>query len=225
MTLRVAVTRAPPQAEATAMRLRMLGYDPVLAPLLTIETRTFDTNVEGVQALLFTSANGVWAFAAASDVRDVLALCVGDATAAAAREAGFRAALSADGDAAALTALAQDKLDPHGGRLVHVAGAHVAGDLVGSLAAVGFTVERRIAYEARAAAKLPQAFDERLDVVLFHSARAAETFLRLGAPNANRLTAACLSPAVAAAAAGPPWKAVVVAPAPRDDALLQALPK
>jgi uroporphyrinogen-III synthase len=225
MTLRVAVTRAPPQAEATAMRLRMLGYEPVLAPLLTIERLSFDTNVDDVQALLFTSANGVAAFAAASEARDVPALCVGDATAAAAREAGFRAALSADGDAAALAALAQDKLDPRGGRLVHIAGAHVAGDLVGLLAGAGFDVERRIAYEAHAAAKLPQAFDERIDIVLFHSARAAETFLRLGAPNASGLTAACLSPAVAAAAAGPPWKAVVVAAAPRDDALLQALPK
>lgn len=223
MSLRVAVTRATPEAEATAERLRAMGAEPVLAPLLTIAPREFDADLDGVQALLFTSRNGVRAFAAASDARGARVFAVGDATAEAAREAGFSDVRSAGGDGAALAALAAATLDPAEGKLLHVAGAHVAGDLVGALEAAGFKVERRIAYEARAATALPAAFAGPLDVVLFHSARAAETFVRLGAPGAEHLTAACISPAVAAAARKAVWKCVVVAPAPREDALLRAL--
>jgi uroporphyrinogen-III synthase len=129
---------------------------------------------------------------------------------------------SADGDGAALAALARATLDPHGGKIVHISGEHVAGDLAGKLAAAGFNVERRIAYSARAATALPSAFAGPLDIVLFHSARAAAAFLALGAPGAERLTAACLSPAVAAAARGPGWRRLIVAPEPREEAFLAA---
>lgn len=223
MRLRVAVTRALPEAEATATRLRAMGEEPVLAPLLTIEPRAFESRLDGVQALLFTSSNGVRAFAAASDARSARVLAVGDATAEAARAAGFSDVRSAGGDVAMLTALAKATLDPAAGKLAHVGGAHTAGDLTGALEAAGFKVERRIAYEARAARTLPGAFAGPLDAVLFHSARAAETFVHLGAPGAERLTAACISPAVAEAARKVAWRRVVVAPAPREDALLQAL--
>jgi uroporphyrinogen-III synthase len=221
--LRVAVTRALPEAEATAARVRALGGEPVLAPLLTIAPRAFDVSLNGVQALLFTSSNGVRAFAAASDTGAVRVLAVGDATAEAARAAGFYDVRSAAGDVAALAALAAATLDPAAGKLVHIAGAQVAGDLAGALDAAGFKVERRIAYEARAAPALPPAFAGPLDAVLFHSARAAQTFVALGAPGAKNLTVACISPAVAEVARKVAWKRVVVAPAPREDALLRAL--
>lgn len=152
MTLRVAVTRALPEAEATAARLRKLGHEAVLAPLLRIEARPFDADVQNVQALLFTSVNGVRAFASASDARRLRVLCVGDATAAAARKEGFLDARSADGDVDALAAMAIDVLDAAGGKVVHVSGADVAGDLIGALRDAGLQAERRIAYAAIAAA-------------------------------------------------------------------------
>lgn len=224
MTLRVAITRALPEAEATAARLRDMGFEPVLAPLLRIEFRRFDADIAGVQALLFTSANGVRAFAAARETRNLPALCVGDATAAAAREAGFDDVRSADGDVHALAAMAKAVLDPKVGKLLHISGAHVAGDLAGMLRDAGFEAERRVGYEAVAATELPGGFDQPLDVVLFHSARAAEAFVRLDtAHKSETLTAACISAAVAQAANHTRWKNVVVAEAPREDALLAAL--
>lgn len=219
---RIAVTRAEPEAAATAERLRALGAEPVPAPLLFITPVAFDADIEGAQALLFSSSNGVRAFAAASAARDVAVLAVGDATAQAARKAGFARVVSADGDVQKLAALAQRQLDPARGLVLHISGAHAAGDLKGALEAAGFRAERRIAYEARAAETLPDAFAGPLDAVLFHSARAAETFLRLGAPNAEKLTAFCLSQAVADAASAAPWRRVIVAPRPREDALLEA---
>jgi uroporphyrinogen-III synthase len=222
VTLRVAITRTLPDAERTAERVRALGAEPVLAPLITIIPCAYNTNVEDAQALLFTSANGVRAFPDARRLRAKPVLTVGDATAEAARDAGFSDVRSADGDVGALAVLAKATLQPNAGKLVHIAGDHVAGDLASELRAAGFTIERRVAYAARSALTLPPELLQPLDIVLFHSARAAETFVALGAPNADKLTAACISDAVAQAAGKARWARIIVSPAPRDDALLRA---
>ncbi len=221
--IRVAVTRALPEAIKTAERVRALGAAPVLAPLLTIVPCAFDTNTDGAQAIIFTSSNGVRAFPDAHGARARAVFAVGDATAAAARDAGFLHVQSADGDVRDLAALVKSALDPAAGKLIHIAGDHVAGDLGGELAAAGFGYERRLAFASVAATTLPPAFFEPLDAVLFHSARAAETFVALGAARSAELIAACLSEAVAEAARKTAWKSVIVAPAPREDALLAAL--
>lgn len=219
--IRIAITRALPDAERTAERLRQLGAEPLLAPLLSIVPCGYDTNVDGAQALLFTSANGVRAFPDARNQRARPVLAVGDATAQAARDAGFLDVRSADGDVNALAALAARTLDINAGKLIHIGGDHVAGDLAGALAQAGFRVERRVAYASVAAGALPEAFTQPLDVVLFHSARAANVFHALGAPAAANLTAACMSAAVAAAASVSPWQQIRVAPLPREESLLQ----
>jgi uroporphyrinogen-III synthase len=220
--IRVAITRAQPEAERTAARVRERGADAIVAPLLTIVPCGYDTNTEGAQALIFTSSNGVRAFPDARGARDRIVLAVGDATAEAAREAGFADVRSADGDVASLAALAKAVLDPAKGKLIHIAGDHVAGDLSGELRAAGFSIERRLAYASVAANKVPAGLRGPLDIVLLHSARAAVTFVALGAPNAAELTAGCLSEAVAQAAAKTSWKRIVVAPRPREDDLLAA---
>jgi uroporphyrinogen-III synthase len=220
--MRVAITRALPEALNTAARVQALGHDALLAPLLRFEPMAFDTNVSGAQALLFTSSTGVRAYASGAGARDVPVLAVGDITADAARAAGFADVRSADGDVEKLSALVSASLDPARGKLIHISGAHVAGDLAARLTKAGYTIERRIAYDARAATTLPAPFTEKLDLALFHSPRAADTFVTLGAPNSAQMVAACLSQTVADAAARATWARIIVAPKPREDALLAA---
>jgi len=220
--MRVAITRMLPEAHATAARVRALGHEALLAPLLSVEARAFDTNVGGVQALFFTSTTGVRAFAQATGDRDARVLAVGDTTAEAARAAGFADVTSADGDVIALVALAAHSLDPKAGPLVHVAGAQVAGDLVSRLKAAGFVAEWRVGYEAVAATTLPAAFAQNPNIVLFHSARAADALVALGAPRSGEMIAGCFSQTVADAAGRVPWKRIIVAPKPREEALLAA---
>ena len=222
MMLRVAITRAEPEASRTAARVRARGAEAIVAPLITIVPCGYDTNTEGAQAIIFTSTNGVRAFPDARGARDRLVLTVGDATAEAAREAGFNDVRSADGDVNALVALAKRELDPARGKLIHIAGDHVAGDLGGELRAAGFSVERRLAYASVAAAPLPPALNGPLDIVLFHSPRAAQRFIELGAPNAANLVAGCMSAAIAEAAGKVSWKRIITAPRPREDDLLAA---
>ncbi|MDX2236243.1 MAG: uroporphyrinogen-III synthase [Hyphomonadaceae bacterium] len=225
--MRVAVTRAEPGAQRTARALAALGHDPVVAPLLDIVDVDAPTDFPGVQALLFTSANAVRARAAAAAPRTLAAWCVGAATADAARAAGFEAVRSADGDVAALAAQAAAQLDAAAGALVHLSGAEVAGDLVGALRARGFDAQQRIVYRAEPVRAPPPALTEalpQLDAVLFHSPRAAQVFRSLY-PDAGAISASaavCLSAAVADAA-GPGWRATLVAATPDEPALLAAL--
>ncbi len=222
MMLRVAITRAEPEASRTAARVRARGAEAIVAPLIAIVPCGYDTNTEGAQAIIFTSTNGVRAFPDARGARDRLVLTVGDATAEAAREAGFSDVRSADGDVNALVALAKRELDPARGKLIHIAGDHVAGDLGGELRTAGFSVERRLAYASVAAAPLPPALNGPLDIVLFHSPRAAQRFIELGAPNAANLVAGCMSAAIAEAAGKVSWRRIITAPRPREDDLLAA---
>lgn len=209
-----------PDAERTAERIRDYSAEPVLAPLLTIMPCGYDTSTEGAQALVFTSSNGVRAFPDVRGARDMIVLTVGEATAEAARAAGFTDVRAAGGDVQALAEVIKSSLDPGAGKLVHIRGTHVAGDLAAELAGAGFKIEPRIAYTAVAANELPARLREPLDLILFHSPRAAAVFHAFGSPGAGGLACACLSPAVAAAA-GPGWRRVIVAPEPRERALLK----
>ena len=156
MALTALITRPREDAKPLADALAARGIAVVIEPLLAIATLPatapeLASDLAGVQAILFTSANGVRAFAELSSRRDIGVLAVGDATAAAARSVGFSAVESAGGDVADLARLAKRRLKPEAGPLFHGAGSAVAGDLASLLAADGFTLRRRMLYESQAA--------------------------------------------------------------------------
>ena len=241
MAPRVLLTRPRDDAAADAVTLEEKGYRTAIEPLLVIEPAAATLDLAAAQAVLATSANGVRALAATESARDVPLFTVGDATARAARDAGFTSIESAAGDSRDLARLIADTLDPKAGPLLHVSGEDVAGDLAETLSERGFAVLRRVLYRARARAALtPDAAraieDGTIDAVLFFSPRSARTFVSLTA--AARLLAAradmaaiCLSRAVADAATGAEdgaemavaWRAVCVAARPDRAALFEAL--
>lgn len=230
----VLVTRPRPDADRLVQALAERGVDVVAAPLLEIVPEAGPApDLAGVQALLVTSANGVRALAARSPLRLHPVFAVGDATASAAREAGFRDVKSAGGDVADLAGLVIRQLGPADGDLLHVTGTDIAGDLAGRLAAAGFTLRRAVLYTARSTAALPEAAavvlrEARIDAVLFFSPRTAGSFVTLArdagvAEACRRVDAICLSDAVAQAARALPWRSVAVAEAPTQAALLAVL--
>ena len=100
-------------------------FRPVVSPVLEIVPLPAPLDLDGLQGLIFTSANGVEQFAARSPDRSLPAWCVGAMTAAAARRAGF-AARSADGDVGDLAALVVAGHRPGAGDFLHLRGAHAA---------------------------------------------------------------------------------------------------
>ena len=193
--------------------------------------RSFGPFLDGVQAILFTSANGVRAFAEATSRRDFRAFAVGDATAAAARNAGFADVTSADGTVDDLAKLVIGRLKPRNGAVFHAAASVTAGDLQGLLEAAGFSVRRAALYEAVEAERLSVATRQaiaqhEIDAALFFSPRNAATFVRLAAgleEGCQHMVAVALSSAVAEKLAPLPWRRVAVAAAPNESAFLAAL--
>lgn len=232
--MRLLLTRPEEDATALADELSALGHSVVLAPMMRV--RFVDgmvPDLDGVQAVLLTSANGARALARATGVRDVRVLTVGAATAAAARAAGFTDVESADGDVTTLAALVRRRCQPADGALLHVSGHDVAGDLAGALGDDGFEVRRSVLYRATAVDRLPDAARTALeagdlDGVLLFSPRTATIFSRL--LQGEKLETACrnldiyaLSKAVAAAAIVLPWRGCYVAARPMQADLVDLL--
>lgn len=228
--MRVLVTRPEDDARALVATLAERGIDSIVAPLLTIRPLAVDLDLDGVQAVLVTSANGARALGRLARGHDVPVLAVGPVSAQAAKSEGFADVRAAGGDVAALADLARN-LDPGAGTLVHVAGRDTAGGLAGRLERLGFTVRRAVAYEALTASELPASAKSaleagRIDAVLLFSPRTAATFVRLARSagvELGRVDAVCLSAAVADAARALPWRAIRVALRPDTQALLDLL--
>lgn len=228
------VTRPIEDAEPLVAALAARGIAALVEPMLRIRRLGGPPpDLAGVQAVLLTSANGARALAAASAHRDLPVFAVGDATAAAARAAGFVTVASADGDVEDLAALVAARLSPADGTLLHAAGSAVAGDLAGRLGEAGFTLRRAVLYAADPATALSGEAAEalrqgRLDLAFFFSPRTASAFVRLVAAAGTGaacggVSAFCLSPAVAAALGALAWRRTLVAAAPTQAALLAAL--
>lgn len=234
--MHVLVTRPIYYARSLAAALAARGYGALVAPMLTIapaEGVEPPLDLAGVQALLFTSANGARVFAGLSEARDLPVFAVGDASAGAAREAGFARVESAGGDIADLARLVAEHLDPKGGALYHAAASKVAGDLTGFLEGRGFSVRRDVLYDAVAATRLTKELRTALvagslDVATFFSPRSAETFVSLiqdaGLDGAcTRTVALSLSDAVAEKLRALSWAGIEVAARPNQDSLLACL--
>ena len=228
------VTRPQAESEALAERLREKGHQVLIEPMLSIhDLPDASPHLSDAAAVLLTSANGARALARHTALRDLPVLAVGDATARAARSAGFDDVASADGDVTALAMLVRQRFQPDDGALVHVAGSAVAGDLAGDLGADGYQVRRAVLYKAERAERLSKQSREALaageiDGILFFSPRSAATFVKLlqrdGLVNiCGGVTLYALSPAVAKAAAEVPWKGQKIAPMPRQDDFLALL--
>lgn len=240
MPPRLLITRPAEDAAPLAERLAAMGYATAVEPMLDLVWLDGpEPDLRDVQALLFTSANGVRGYLKRTARRDRPVYAVGDATARAARDAGFAQVESASGDVYALARLVTERCRPEAGLLLHVAGSKLAGDLAGLLEGAGFSLRRETLYDAVPSPRLGEATADlmrthRLSGALFFSPRTARSFVRLvaeaGLVDACRtVDAFCLSPAVAEAAstygAGlpMPWRSVRTAPRPEQEALLALL--
>lgn len=228
---RLLVTR--PEAESAALRQRLLskGHAVDSAPMLAIRNRhDMPLPLDGVTALLFTSANGLRAFCDATPRRDFTVYAVGPASALAAKAAGFSRVEAAGGNVELLAGLVRARHSINAGALLHAAGSARAGDLQAMLQADGYDVRRCVLYDAETAITLPPSVTQRFnaggyDGVLFFSPRTAATFVTLAqaagiAAGAAQATAYCLSANVAAEVRLLDWGGVKVAQTPAEDDLL-----
>ena len=227
----IIVTRAEPGASETVQRLHQLGYVAVRAPALTLHPR-IDIALppaSAISGLVFTSANGVRAYAAQRDDRTIASWCVGPATAHAAKQEGFSTVHESAGNAVDLAGFIASRSTPTDTPLLHIANAAAAGNLKRELESLGFAVQFAPLYEMRPVAHLPTAVTDLVEqngpaIVLAHSAKGASAFASMIESHGLEIAAVV---AISEPASHPLVKLAVdctiIAEAPNEDGLLRAL--
>lgn len=206
---RVLVLRPEPGATATVNRARQRGLDAMSVPLFEVQAVAWETPDAGsFDALLLTSANAVrFGGDELAKLRGLPAYTVGEATAEAAREAGFD--IKATGEAGVDRLL--DSIEAHL-KLLHLCGEdrREPADPRQHISSIPVYRATEIAQP-----DLSVAADA---VALMHSPRAGTRFADL-VKDRSSIAIAAIS-AAAARAAGNGWKTVEIAETPTDDALL-----
>lgn len=226
----VLITRPDPDGAALAAVLAARGWRPVACPLLRFVPLSVPIDATGAAALVFTSANAVRAAPSDAALRALPVWAVGEATAQAARAAGFRTVRAGPSDAAALAAAILADPPPPGARLLHLRGRHGTAGLAQALATGGLRLTEFPIYRMDAAEALPseavQALSARsLCAVPVYSPRTGRvlTALTLGRFDLGGVTAVAISPAAAAPLAGAGFAAVRTAAKPDGKAMLAEL--
>lgn len=235
----VLITRPQPDNEVTASALRAGGFEVLLAPMLRFEPVSSPDEAGGrYGAVIVTSANALRS--APPDLAAILSLplfAVGERTAEAGRQAGFRDVAAAEGGVAALRELiaksARAKKLRKSHPLLYLAGADLAGDLSGELMAEGFQVVTRTTYRMVPVSRLPQqtinAFAaSAIDAVLHYSRRSARAFLDAARGAGVEISAlaipqCCISDSVAAILREAGATQLTVAPTADENGLFEAL--
>ncbi|MBY9066336.1 uroporphyrinogen-III synthase [Hyphomonas sp. WL0036] len=223
----VIVTRTQPGADETAARLKALGFAPIVSPMLRIvQTGLAPTLLDGVADIVFTSANGVRAFAlAGASPAELTAWCVGPSTAEAARQVGFGRVVEGDGDAEDLARLIVTARSELLGPLLHIANDAAAGNLVAGLKTAGLDARFAAPYNTEAAPALTEEALAALHAPVFlliHSAKGAAAIAASGADLCCAVLIA-ISETAAAPLTDIPKAGLHIAGRPNEDALMEAL--
>ena len=232
--MRLLVTRPEPDATALKDRLGVKGHTVLIEPLLRIEFLPLDElDLDGAQALIATSSNGVRALGqgdALDSARAIPIFTVGPGTAATARTLGFEHVIEGPRDASALIALIALRAEVNAGQIVYLAGEVQAADVAGELRHLGFHVHEPVVYRAALADRLAGATVTeieagRIDGVLLFSAQTARTYARLILAHGlsrriARTVHFCLSEAVSRGLDALPPLRVVIAAKPNAEEML-----
>jgi uroporphyrinogen-III synthase len=210
---RVLVLRPEPGASATVERARLRSLHAVAIPLFEVEAVSWDApEASAFDGLLLTSANAVRSGGdQLKQFRGLRVYAVGDATAQAARDAGFDVARAGDAGVGRLLASLEPEL-----RLLHLAGEDRK-----RASGARQHIETITVYRSKPLEYVDLARSEG-SVAIIHSPRAGRRFAELvdqAHLDRSKITIAAISPD-AAEAVGARWARADSAEAPNEDALL-----
>lgn len=229
---RVLVTRATRDGEGTAKKLRSLGFEPLLSPVLEIVATEAAIPRSAFDAVLATSAKALACARALPGELGALPFhAVGERTAQAAQQSGWRPHLvAASADALVALLRARYKRPAH---FLYLAGHDRRDELETILRSEGHSLTVVETYEARAVGALTSEAEAALrnaeiDVVLHYSKRSAEIFCELAGAaglieNLHDVAHLALSQEVAKPLQRLGFARVLVAEKPDEEHLLQLL--
>lgn len=226
--MNIIITRPMEDALPLADKLKAMGHEVVIAPVLQIVARA-DVEIpqRPYQAICLTSANGVRVLENVDLFKDIPVLAVGPQSKQVAVDRGFLHVQAKGGDVVGLAAHVAATLRPSDGPLLYISGSQTSGDLEGKLRDASFDVDRVITYDAKPADLSGNESEIKTSQAVFlYSPRSAKLWVQ----NMNNLhlqhVAAtlihiCLSPAIAACL--PESWPRCIAESPTEAALIAAL--
>ena len=198
--MRLLVTRPEQDSVVFKGQLISLGHEVTVEPLLTISTaNTDDLDLDGAQALIATSRNGLHALANGPNLdvaKSLLLFAVGPGTAAVARKLGFTSIVEGPANARDLVPVIAEHAEVNSGPLVHLAGDTVNSAFVDELHRLGFFITQPIVYTTAVAERFTSPTvasmrNKRIDGVILLSPRTAEVYVAL--VKQHNLVEACRS--------------------------------
>ena len=210
-------------------QLAKLDVESTRIPLQKVNFFPIVSHVDDVQALLFTSKNGVRAFCETYPQRDFLVYCVGNGTAELAKNLGFKRVYSAEGNVNNLRDLVQQRANPAGKVLLHISGKDVREPLEKLLPE--FPIERIVGYEIvdhfeLTEEKLKALRDPHITHVCLFSPKSGERFAKVlkkynCEDSCAKRTCVAFSEDVADTIRAMTWKDIKILPNPSLDAMLE----
>ena len=230
----ILILRGEEDSGELAEAIKAKGFEPLIEPVLQIEFLDVEfPDIEPMQPLVITSANGVRALAAKTTERRNPVFAVGANTADEARRVGFVDIQTAAGTAEDLVELL---LQAHKTGLmtsIYIRATDISKDLVRILSKNGMNMEEFVAYEAKPAQYLSinllRRLDNReIDAVMAFSVRGGKTFAELAEQydRVHRLKstkALCISNAVVESVSVLPFQQTLVADTPDRYGMMKLL--
>jgi uroporphyrinogen-III synthase len=186
--MRLLVTRPEEDSAVFKAQLIARGHTVIIEPLLKISNAgTDEIDLEGAQAIIATSRNGLRALAASPQIdaaKSLLLFAVGPGTAATARALGFTTIVEGPSNASELIPLISEHAEVNSGPLVHLAGDTVKSGFVDELHRLGFFVSQPVVYTTEVAVRFESPTvasmrNKRVDGVILLSPRTAEVYVDL----------------------------------------------
>jgi uroporphyrinogen-III synthase len=226
--MRIILTRPVEDAAPLAAKLRGLGHEPFITPLLKIKARSNALiPSKPYQAICLTSANAIRVLGKIEAIQHIPLYAVGQQSENMANDKGFTHVSAHGGDVIGLHKYLTGHLDPKDGPVLYLSGAETSGDMQGLLQGSGFDVDRIITYDAvKSSLSDFHSEIESAEAVLLYSPRTAKLWaseienLKL-TQAAMRINHICLSANVAANLPQS-WPRAIAA-APTEAALLALL--
>lgn len=213
------ITRTALGAAKSGKLWQAAGFKTSLIPLMQLRpvSKAPSRPLRG-SSLIFTSINGVSAYAALGYDKEHHVITVGDATARAAKDCGFKNVISAGGASQDVTNLITQNLSK-AVPIIHCAGEIVRGSITEDLQQAGYRARRDIYYETcEAELELPDM--NVIDVIAFYSPLGARSFAkRYGHLDLKDVTALSLSTAVDVELEGLKFARRLVSPQPNETAM------
>jgi uroporphyrinogen-III synthase len=174
--MRIIVTRPEEDAGPLAERLKSMGHEPLLLPLMKIVPRpAVALPTKAYQFICLTSANGARSLRSIAGQEDTPLIAIGAQSLLAATKAGFTNTSAQGGDVEGLANFVIANFYPQSGPVLYLSGSTISGDLESELKQAGFLVDRLITYDA-----VPTGLEAHIsqiefaDAVLLYSPRAAK---------------------------------------------------